>query len=490
MTLTLRIDNFNHLPDGGPVEYSVTNQGFEFGRDPGMDWTLPDPNRFVSSCHGEIRFENGGYVLVDVSTNGTFVNGSSSRVKSPYQLQDGDRLQVGHYLVLVSTSDGAAAAPGGFSSAPADPPPSGGGGDIWSLGGAAPASSASDFDPTPRGERLSDFGDQHIGLPEFGGGTPPPPGAGAPPPASSAADSGSPFDAPAEPPAATPPAASVEESASPFDPPAPVEPPQAPPVAQAPAAPEESASPFDPPSAAPTPPPQQAAPPAAPPPAAPTAPQSEAFPPPPPLEQTPRLPDTPPPKTGATTDASAFLRAICAGAGMPETALDGADAGVVANEIGKALRVTVTELAGLLRARAAAKQMVKSGSRTMLGREMNNPLKFIPTMEEALEVMFSEGRPGYMRGAEAVQSSFDDIKRHQYAMHAALQPAIGKLLQDLSPQAIEEKVEGGRFSSKSSKAWEIFVERWDAKTHPYDNGMLDVFLAYFAEAYDDVIEQS
>ena len=42
MTLTLRIDNFNQLPDGGPVEYSVTQGGFEIGRDPAMDWTLPD----------------------------------------------------------------------------------------------------------------------------------------------------------------------------------------------------------------------------------------------------------------------------------------------------------------------------------------------------------------------------------------------------------------------------------------------------------------
>ena len=53
MTLTLRIDNFPSLPDGGPIEFSTDQGGFEIGRDPAMDWTLPDPNRFVSSCHAE-----------------------------------------------------------------------------------------------------------------------------------------------------------------------------------------------------------------------------------------------------------------------------------------------------------------------------------------------------------------------------------------------------------------------------------------------------
>ena len=55
---------------------------------------------------------------------------------------------------------------------------------------------------------------------------------------------------------------------------------------------------------------------------------------------------------------------------------------------------------------------------------------------------------------------------------------------------IEERTTGGIMSSKKARAWELFVERWDAKTHPYENGMLDVFLAYFADAYDVAVKKA
>ncbi len=108
MKLTLRIDNLDSLPDGGPLSFSVEGRGLDAGRDTALDWTLPDPNRFVSSRHLEIRYERGAYLLYDVSTNGTFVNGGSMRVKSPYQLEQGDRLQIGHYAVVVELSEGSA----------------------------------------------------------------------------------------------------------------------------------------------------------------------------------------------------------------------------------------------------------------------------------------------------------------------------------------------------------------------------------------------
>ncbi|QDC10319.1 type VI secretion system-associated FHA domain protein TagH [Oceanicola sp. D3] len=538
MTLTLRIDNFPSLPDGGPIEFSTDQGGFEIGRDPAMDWTLPDPNRFVSSCHAEIRYENGTYWLYDVSTNGTFVNGGSMRVKSPYQLQSGDKLQIGHYLVVAQVAAAQSApAPAFEAPPPASPGPSafdqgggGGGGDIWSVGGggggsgaAAPPSSG-DFSSRSGVGGMSDFGDQHIDLPDFGGsetGTPPPPAQGG-------AGGGSPFgDAPPpqQPPQAPPPQQPpVSESASPFgDVPPPSAPePQAPPPAQettgspfgpgpsappeapeqAPQPPETTGSPFGP-GPAETPaqaePPQQQQPPApeptpaapppptpaAPPPVSPTAPAAEAFAAPP-----VQAPSTPLPKAGSVGDVSGLLAAIADGAGISPKAFEGPDPGAVAHEIGRALRIMVGELAGLLKARAATKQSLKSGSRTMIGADANNPLKFMPGAAEQLEVMFGTGRQGYMRGAETVQKSFNDIKMHQYAVHAALQPALARLLEDMSPEAVEEKVEGGRFGGKDSRAWQIYVERWDAKTHPYDNGMLDVFLAYFSEAYDDVMEKT
>ena len=111
MAITLRIDNFDQLPDGGPVEFRAGPRGFDIGREQHLDWCLPDPDRVVSGHHCQVRYEGGGYVLYDVSRNGTYVNGSPGRVKSPYQLQHGDRLQIGPYIITVAIGAGNEAPP-------------------------------------------------------------------------------------------------------------------------------------------------------------------------------------------------------------------------------------------------------------------------------------------------------------------------------------------------------------------------------------------
>jgi type VI secretion system protein ImpI len=158
-------------------------------------------------------------------------------------------------------------------------------------------------------------------------------------------------------------------------------------------------------------------------------------------------------------------------------------------EVGAFLKVAVEQLAQLLRARAAAKAMTKSASRTMIGATDNNPLKFIPGSAEILDVMFARRRPGFLGARDSLEAGFADLKRHELATYAAMQKALARLLDDLSPEAIASKVGGVAFSSRKSRSWDLFEERWEQKTAAGENGMLDVFLAYFAEAYDEASRQ-
>jgi type VI secretion system protein ImpI len=161
----------------------------------------------------------------------------------------------------------------------------------------------------------------------------------------------------------------------------------------------------------------------------------------------------------------------------------------VAIEIGAVLRLTVEELSTLLKARAAAKTMVKSGQRTMVGAADNNPLKFVPAAEEILEIMFARRRAGYLDAKHSVEEAFRDLKTHELATYAAMQSALSRLLEELSPESIERKVPSSSFGSKKSRAWELFAATWAAKEQANENGMLDVFLAYFAEAYAKAAKQ-
>ncbi|GAB2511429.1 type VI secretion system-associated FHA domain protein TagH [Microbulbifer agarilyticus] len=81
-----------------------TRNGGSFGRADSNDWALPDPQRVVSSRHGEIVFADGAYVLLDHSTNGTYLNQSADPVGkgNRISLNDGDVVGVGDYQLKVT----------------------------------------------------------------------------------------------------------------------------------------------------------------------------------------------------------------------------------------------------------------------------------------------------------------------------------------------------------------------------------------------------
>jgi len=86
------------------VSKTFSEGGGTIGRGQDNSWVLDDPERFMSSKHSEIMFQNGQYFLVDLSTNGTFVNGSSEPIGNGNKitLNDGDRFSISDYEFLVS----------------------------------------------------------------------------------------------------------------------------------------------------------------------------------------------------------------------------------------------------------------------------------------------------------------------------------------------------------------------------------------------------
>lgn len=342
MTITLTVENAAALPDGGPPRFQAARRGFLIGRERGLDWTLPDPSRFISSRHCEVRYHEGAYWLLDHSTNGVFVNGSAARMPGPHRLADGDRLKIGPYLVRVGL--------GATGVEQAAPPRGDGLGDPWGFGGgtSAPARGTA---ATSRGE---------------------------------------------------------------------------------------------------------------------------------PLGNPPQRPVPPPAGDGG---AARVLKAFCEGAGVSPEAFAHLDPEALAFEIGAFVKLTAENVSDLLRARAAARMMTKSASRTVIGTADNNPLKHVPTAAEAVEVMFGRRRPGYLDARRSLADAFGDLKQHETATYAAMQRALANLLEPLAPESVEIKAGRSAFSSNKARAWEIFVERWRER-EAGENGMLDAFLGYFAEAYD------
>ncbi|MBN8889082.1 MAG: FHA domain-containing protein, partial [Rhodospirillales bacterium] len=108
MALTLSV---LRCPDAVPPETrTVTGGEFSIGRGPDNQWTLADPDKFLSKRHCVLAFRSGGWQLADVSTNGTFLNRDTDPVGAgaPRDLRDGDRLRLGNYEIEIRIAEEAA----------------------------------------------------------------------------------------------------------------------------------------------------------------------------------------------------------------------------------------------------------------------------------------------------------------------------------------------------------------------------------------------
>lgn len=128
MALTLRVLGTRAHALGSRAVHTFGSDGGRIGRAADNDWVLPDPERFVSSHHAVITVRDGRYHLLDISSNGTFVNGSRDALgrTAVHRLQSGDRLALGGYDLEVDlegapTTDESAGAPAADSAASREP---------------------------------------------------------------------------------------------------------------------------------------------------------------------------------------------------------------------------------------------------------------------------------------------------------------------------------------------------------------------------------
>lgn len=488
MALRLEIENETNLPDGGPVTFTIAGKRtVDIGRDQHLDWTLPDPSRFISGKHCEVRYKDGGYWLHDVSTNGTYLNGAEERMRGPHRLKSGDRFIVGQYIIVAAfdsdgmDADSASSSSRAAANAAASP------GEFWGSADAVPPPIDPKLLRTPQEmarPARAEFLDWAASVPRAEPVSSSTPGAFARqafPQAPLSEDTWAADPAPsrdyAPPPAARPvppppPPQSVQQQA-PSPPPAPLAappsysapPPDAPVEPAAWNSPDEVAEPV----------------------------QSSPF-----LRaKTPQRPVPPPAPTSLATDPAStdhvqadddFLRMFATAAGLPADTFSAADRREVAQQLGIAFRTAVEGAMQLLKARNQAKQLTRSASHTMIEATGNNPLKFSPSPEEAMRIMFGGKSRSYLDARATFAQTFDDLKSHQLKTYAALQHAVSRLVNDLDPAIIasdfEKRKGGSLLSSKKAMLWEDYRARWDAHMLPQSGGPIAAFMLHFADYYD------
>ncbi|WP_414655933.1 type VI secretion system-associated FHA domain protein TagH [Frateuria sp.] len=148
--------------------------------------------------------------------------------------------------------------------------------------------------------------------------------------------------------------------------------------------------------------------------------------------------------------------------------------------------IVVDGVMDVLRARAEIKNTFRLPV-TLIQRSENNPLKFAPNAEEALQKLLAPANGAFLSGTDAFQDAFDDIRCHQMAMLAGVRAGFEAVLAHFNPDRLEQEVDGGKRSAFGGKSryWERYRENFDGLAKDPDECFRRLFGDEFARAYEE-----
>ncbi len=188
----------------------------------------------------------------------------------------------------------------------------------------------------------------------------------------------------------------------------------------------------------------------------------------------------PPPAAQPSVDATGQVPAMAPGAQPPPSAAGATD---------ELMMLIVQGMMDILRSRTDIKSQFRL-ELTSLKPVSNNPLKFSPTPQEAMGHLFSGTSSSYLPAAQAFEEGFNDIKAHQMAMIAGMRAAFEHMLEQFSPEVLEDRFSGGSkrggLMNMANKVryWDMYIEMFEKISRDSDDNFRELFGEAFATAYE------
>ncbi|SFO84862.1 FHA domain protein [Cohaesibacter marisflavi] len=492
MGLTLKLMNSGAMP-GDKAMVDMVDGTVTIGRGEDNDLSLPDPERALSKRHCVVEERNGDYLIVDISTNGTYLNYGSERIGDiPTPLNNGDVIQLGAYELVVTIGKNQPDANDAMPMPPAD------------ASEIIPQAARSGRAPSDIQDSLDDIDapwDDIISAPIATEQSQP---ENAPVWKRQAIPddpfSGDPISEPLDP------FEDISVSDDPFaQAPAPEDfsfdaPPLLPidageslkdhspssqdhftrPAVQAPIIPDDWDEMFAP-KTEPSPSMAEHDTPAAPMPDAPPVQVSQ------PTAEAPRQPKRP---QGDTGDAA---RAFLGGAGMKHLDIPPHEMEQTMARMGRVFAAMVSGMREILMTRASIKSELRM-ERTMVNQGGNNPLKFSISAEQAVEAMIRPTVHGYQDAETATTEALNDIKAHEVAMMSGMDAALKDLLFRLGPDQLSQRIEsgstlGGLLGGRKAKYWEAYEKMYAQIARETEDDFQSAFGREFARAYEEQLKK-
>ncbi|KQP35431.1 type VI secretion system-associated FHA domain protein TagH [Pseudorhodoferax sp. Leaf274] len=192
-------------------------------------------------------------------------------------------------------------------------------------------------------------------------------------------------------------------------------------------------------------------------------------------------------------DTAALLAAFREGLAVPGLSIDRLTPELM-RLVGQLMHSCAAGTVDLLVARAALKREVRAEATMIVARE-NNPLKFSPTADAALQHLLSPPTRGFMPAAQAMDDAFDDLRAHQFGFVAGMRAALAGMLERFDPAELEGRLtqRSGLMSllpgSRKARMWEVFTEHYAQISAEAEDDFHSLFGKAFLKAYEEHIDQ-
>lgn len=233
------------------------------------------------------------------------------------------------------------------------------------------------------------------------------------------------------------------------------------------------------------------APPVMPPPLAVVAPPAYV---PPPAPMMPPAVASAPVAAGQGADTAALWQAFCEGAGVrmapPPQGLNPD----LMRVIGSLLNASVDGTLRMMAVRAATKHELRAQVTVIRSRD-NNPLKFSPDVQSALEQLLQPPVRGFLPGPAAMQDAMRDLVGHTIGTMAGTRAALEGVLTRFQPKALEAKLTSRSVldsvlaMNRKAKLWELYLQHFESIRDEAQEDFHTLFGKAFLEAYEDQLER-
>ena len=196
--------------------------------------------------------------------------------------------------------------------------------------------------------------------------------------------------------------------------------------------------------------------------------------------------------TGATVDGAEALAVLAQALELDPGDLDAAHPMETIRVVGELLNLTVNGLYQMLEMRAQLKNELRIEDRTMIASRENNPLKHSDSARDALRYLVDVRQHGnklFLEPAKAIGDAVNDVCAHEMAVMAGTRAALLAALKMFSPDTVEKRIKkSGALDSvvpalHRAKLWESFLAMYGELEKEAEDHFDRLLNQEFARAY-------